>query len=1396
MMKRSSIRQLFTRPVTRRIRKAPRRVRLALEALESRLAPSVNVLTFHNDIASTGLNPNETQLTPANVTVNSFGKLYTTSVDGQVYAEPLIDTGVTIANGPNTQAGAAGVHDVVFVATENDSLYAIDASSTGGAVLWQRTFLDVSNANNNTLGATAITTVLDADVSGNGNISPVIGITGTPVIDPATNTLYLVAKTKETIGGNTHFVQRLHAVNISDGTDRVAPYLLGDTTNGNTNNTPIYVYGTGYNGANNGVFDSVTDPYNGTGKPVVQFSALHENQRGALNLVNNTIYVEWASHGDTDPYHGWVVALDVSNLQTSGWRLSGVFCPSANGGEAGIWQGGGRLAFEANGSAMYFETANGPGTATANPVLDGNNFPVDGNYYNALVKLVADSSTTPTNQNLNGWGLKVADYFMPYNTATLNPEDGDFGSGAPMILPDSAGITGHPHLIVAAGKTGQIYLVDRDNMGKFNVNAPTDNVLNSVPDGSGHLTPPVLIGSFPDGSYSTPAFYNGTIYWISGYQNDGTNTNYARTFVVNAGTAATITPTGASESGSTVTITTTAAHGFVAGQTVLIAGVGVAGYNGVFTIVSVPSTTTFTYTNPSTGLAASGGGNVTYATVSQTSQASITNFGNFPGSPVVSANGTTGGITWIMDRHLNQIHAYDASNGTFNTELWNSGQRSGGLDSLNSTVVKFAVPTVANGLVYVGTTNSLVVYGLLLTATGTPVTATEGTAFSGQVASFSDADGDPASHYTATITWGDGNTSTGTIQSNGSGGFNVIGTNTYAEEGSYPVTITITDTDGSTAMAASTASVADAPWTVGAITAPAAPTLVNTGISVTATFTDPGGPGDTHTAVWSWGDGTTSTGTVNPDSGATGTGSVSGNHTYTAAGLYTITLTVMDDDGVPHATLQFVPVFDPNAGFVIGDGEINSPAGAFAGDPTLSGPAEFDFESQYEQGALVPTGETEFQFEPANLDFQSTSYQWLVVSGAQAIFQGTGTINEAGNFGFFVSAVDGTLDGSGQDKFRIQIVDLNNNNAVVYDTQPGAPLNAVPTTLVTDGEIRINPTEDALQVAGGPVPDSAAGPRLTVALAQPALQEAVAQWAAVGAEPAQVRALSQVRVRVTDLPGSYLGLAFPGVIWLDQNAAGHGWFLDPTPAPLGRVDLLTVLDHELGHELGLEHSADPASVMYATVAPGVVRAPSPADLNIPNTDSGASAQFAAVRTLFVSVPLLPGQALDTTGPAPGVLGTVVSLPTTGTVLPKAVPERPGSAPAIPLESGGGYSVAEAVDETGPLPLAPAADPDAPLPALPLRPVEDAAGDAPARLARWRAACTAYFAEDDAPIAPEGHKASVPPTASVPTAVPDDATPASEPAAAAAALAVVLGGYWRVPAGSDDPVAKWRTRPVH
>src|SRR5262249_48643947 len=172
----------------------------------------------------------------------------------------------------------------------------------------------------------------------------------------------------------------------------------------------------------------------------------------------------------------------------------------------------------------------------------------------------------------------------------------------------------------------------------------------------------------------------------------------------------------------------------------------------------------------------------------------------------------------------------------------------------------------------------------------------------------------------------------------------------------------------------------------------------------TATFSDPGVL-DTHTAVWDWGDHTTSAGAV---SGANGSGTVSGSHIYTAAGVYTVTLTVTDKDGAAaQSVFRYVVVYDPSAGFATGGGWITSPAGAFAADPSLTGKANFGFVSKYQNGNGVPTGDTQFQFDLAGFAFKSTSYDWLVVSGAKARYKGTGTVNGSGSYGFQLTAIDG-----------------------------------------------------------------------------------------------------------------------------------------------------------------------------------------------------------------------------------------------------------------------------------------------------------------------------------------------------------------------------------------------------
>jgi hypothetical protein len=577
------------RPITR--------ARLALEELESRLTPSVNVLTYHNDTGNTGQNLGETSLTPTNVNSSSFGKLFSTTVDGQVYAQPLVMTGVNITAG--TQQGT---HDVVLVATEHDSLYAIDANT--GSVLWHDVLLPSK------YGGT-VTTVPSGDVN-SGDLTPEIGITATPVIDPSTNTIYLEEKTKEVTGGNNHYLHWLQALDVGSGAAKLGgPVLIADSS-GDT-----YVSGPTVNGSG----------ANPSGAPAgkVAFDALRQMARPGLTLANGNVYLAYASHGDNGPYHGWALGYSASTL-----AATAVFNTTPNGSNGGIWQSGTALAVDSSGN-LYLETGNG----TFETTLNSSGFPVNGDFGDSFVKLAVDTSSSASNQNgnLNGWGLKAADYFTPFNQANLNNGDVDLGSGGPFLLPDSAGSAAHPHLMVGSGKEGRIYLIDRDNMGHFS--STTDHVVQELPA--------VTIS----GSFGTGAYFNGQIYYVGG-SNIGNPNDVAKTFSITAAQLST----------------------------------------------------------------------------SPTSSGHDT-FG-FPGnSPSISANGSANGILWAVDKGSNQLRAYNAAN--LATELYTSAQAPNNSDALGSAI-KFAVPTVANSHVYVGTSNALVVYGLRTQATQPPAAPTNLTA--------------------------------------------------------------------------------------------------------------------------------------------------------------------------------------------------------------------------------------------------------------------------------------------------------------------------------------------------------------------------------------------------------------------------------------------------------------------------------------------------------------------------------------------------------------------------------------------------------------------------------------------------------------------------------------------
>jgi PKD repeat protein len=274
----------------------------------------------------------------------------------------------------------------------------------------------------------------------------------------------------------------------------------------------------------------------------------------------------------------------------------------------------------------------------------------------------------------------------------------------------------------------------------------------------------------------------------------------------------------------------------------------------------------------------------------------------------------------------------------------------------------------------------------------------------------------------------------------------------YADNGTCTVRVVVKDSDGGVGSDTAKVIVNNVAPTVGEITAPLGPVQVNTSISATADFADLGVL-DTHTAEWDWGDGSTSPGAVDETGG-----SASGNHTYTTAGMYTVMLTVTDGDGGSgQSTFQYVIVYDPGAGSVTGGGWINSPAGAYAPGPSLTGKANFGFASKYKKEAAIPTGQTEFDFHMADLNFHSTDYQWLVAGGAHARFSGSGTINNAGDYGFMVTAADGQLaDGGGVDKLRIRIWDRNVSDEVVYDNQMGDAEDADASNAIGGGSIVID----------------------------------------------------------------------------------------------------------------------------------------------------------------------------------------------------------------------------------------------------------------------------------------------------------------------------------------------------
>jgi hypothetical protein len=360
-------------------------------------AARADVLTYHNDNARSGENLNETILTLASVTVSSFGKTGFLAVDGKVDAQPLYLSAVAIPGG--------GTHNVLYVATEHDSVYGFDADT--GAVLWHASLLGPGETT--------------SDGRGCSQVVPEIGITSTPVIDRArgpSGVIYVVAMSRN--GSGTYF-QRLHALDVTSGAEFF----------GGPKNVQASFPGTGA----------------GNSGGVLNFDPKQYEERAGLLLVNGQLLTAWTSHCDIDPYTGWIMTFDPSTL-----AQTAVLNVTPNGSRGAFWMAGSGPAADSFGNVYLLD-----GNGTFDTTLDAQGFPQLHDFGNAFLKVSTSS------------GLSVSDYFSTFDTVSQSNADRDLGSGGTLLLPDLLDASGQVrHLAVGAGKDAHIYVVDRDSMGKWN----------------------------------------------------------------------------------------------------------------------------------------------------------------------------------------------------------------------------------------------------------------------------------------------------------------------------------------------------------------------------------------------------------------------------------------------------------------------------------------------------------------------------------------------------------------------------------------------------------------------------------------------------------------------------------------------------------------------------------------------------------------------------------------------------------------------------------------------------------------------------------------------------------------------------------------------------------------
>jgi hypothetical protein len=358
------------------------------------------VYTYHNDLARDGANTQEYALTTANVNTGSFGKLFSCPVDGAVYAQPLWVSSLSVGG---------ATHNVVFVATEHDSLFAVDADASPCLQLWQVSLIDTNH------GGLGGELTVPSGTSGNlvgagyGNITPEVGVTGTPVIDPASNTLYVVSKSMNSAG--TSFYQRLHAIDMATGKEK--------------SGSPVTI--------------AATFPGTGDGGTSDAFNPQSQNQRPGLTFANGNVYIAWSSHEDWPTYYGWIVGYSYNG---SAFTQTAALNVTPNVQYGGIWMSGGAPAVDSNGS-LYLLTGNGAfdATASSGPTND---------YGDSFLQMTS--------------GLVISSWFSPSDQLADYQEDHDFGSGGAAIVLNLP--SGSPqHLVVGGGKDGTLYLLNGDSMG-------------------------------------------------------------------------------------------------------------------------------------------------------------------------------------------------------------------------------------------------------------------------------------------------------------------------------------------------------------------------------------------------------------------------------------------------------------------------------------------------------------------------------------------------------------------------------------------------------------------------------------------------------------------------------------------------------------------------------------------------------------------------------------------------------------------------------------------------------------------------------------------------------------------------------------------------------------------